>query len=225
MKGLVLVLVLLPAVMTWASPVVSQASPDEVRDAMRAVPAARELKEAILPLLDVAMDAGRVTPGVAVLFLREMGRLGRSEAEAMLTLLLQGLRGQVPLNKWMNEGLKPWRMPRPPSWQDVLEQLELRMRLLLATRSALAGAGLQEAVRNDCAFGEVLAEVAWAVGDFLVSEGRDPADSGALEQFVRGRLLRLRGTLVAAALDPLLDALSPEMVAGIVAEAFAPQRR
>jgi hypothetical protein len=60
--------------------------------------------------------------------------------------------------------------------------------------------------------------MAWAVGDFVLSQPREP-----LEAFVRSRFQKLRGSVLDPSLvDPLLAALTPELVEQIARQAYGP---
>ncbi len=202
---------------------------NEVLTFLQGMEISAELKGTLSPLLSGAFATGRATPHVSLLLLRQLSPRPREQVEEALTVfqlaLAQGFIVDTGLtgSSLMNRVLMLLQMGQP--WEQVVADLKLRYNLLVATRTVLLRYGVIGAFSRHV--GEPLLpedrlvlEVAWAVGDYL---GQPP---GALEVQVRGRLMQLRGAVLApAVVDPLLMVLCPEMVQSIVVLAFQPERR
>lgn len=230
-------LVLLMGGLGWAQvPLAPPATPDQVLELLQTLPAPPDLKQSLTGELIAAMQEARLTPGVALAFLKEVAELSQADREDALGILNHALAGGYILDPLLNAALKGLRLGRP--WSEVAGVLKLRIRLLDTTQQVFQRQGVllmplgeaQPSVLRAPQPGplpeaKLVLETAWAIGDFLVAGG-SPADAGSMAREVEERLLRLRGWLLPADLvDRLLAELSPALIQQIVGLALSPERQ
>lgn len=207
--------------------------PGEVLAFLQTMAISPELKAAFAPVLGAGLATGRATPQVSLLLLRQLAELASSQAEEALAVFRQALeRGFIvdtglTGSSLMNRVLMLLQMRKP--WEEVvLYDLGLRYNLLVATqivlsRYGLVGAGPQGPSGPLLPQDRLILETAWAVaevwGPVMPGQPGEP-----MEAFVRARLLNLRGSVLApSTVDPLLAALTPELVQEIASRgAFQP---
>lgn len=211
-------------------PLAPAPSPAEVLAFLQTMAISPELKAVLTSLLGAGLVTGRATPQVALPLLRQLALRPPAQAEEALDVFRRALeRGFIvdtglTGSSLMNGVLKLLQMGQ--EWELVISNLRLRYSLLVATQTVLVRYGLvglgargpgEPLLPQD----RLILELAWAVGDHLLGQPREP-----MEAFVRTRLVNLRGTvLLPAVVDQLLAALTPEMVQEIAVLAFQPERR
>jgi hypothetical protein len=210
-------------------PLAPQVAPEEVLAFLATLPVPEELKEPLAGEMLAGMSEGRLSPRIAMAFLQALSQLSPQEQAQGLEVMLSALMGEMIVDQLLNEALHGLRLASP--WPQVLNILQLRLGLLSATQSVLSHHGLiplrsaYSEAPPDLGCALLVLEVAWAIGDHLIS-GHSPADAAAMEELIHARLTRLRGTLLPVQLvDPLLAQLSPALVQEIVALALNPERR
>lgn len=212
-----------------AFPLAPQVAPEDVIAFLATLPVPEELKEPLAGEMLAAMGEGRLSPGIAMAFLQALSALSPQEQVQGLEVMLSALVGEMIVDPLLNEALQGLRLARP--WAQVLNILQLRLGLLSATQAVFIQQGIiplrpaQEHAPPDLDAALLVLEVAWAIGDHLIS-GNSPADAVGMEQLVQARLRRLRGSLLPVQLvDSVLDRLSPALIQEIVALALNPERR
>ncbi len=204
----------------------SEVGLDHVLELLRAVPVEQTLRQATASALRDAVPAGRASPQVVYRYLEHVRELPSVDAATALEILQMGLQQGLLMDRLLNEALKGWAMSR--SWDDILDVLELRLKLLLSAQDAVTGLrmGLHVTVEIcPTTLRHVVLEIGWAVGDYIV-QGGSPADTAGMTTRVRERLTRLRGAAPCErTVDAWLEALTPELVPGIVAGAPAQEGR
>lgn len=194
-----------------------------------------EFTAAFSSALSAAFRSGRATTVVTLLLLQDLAKLPAERAEGVLEIIRYALAQGVIVDtglagsSMMNEARKFLALGR--GCEEMERVLGLRLGLLLATRSALLRYGLIQlgpigpetpVTPTD----RLILEVAWAVGDFLLWEGGNPADPRFLG-YVRERLNRLGavGVLAAEESGRIVAALTLEILQEIARIAFQPERR
>ncbi|MFH1610112.1 MAG: hypothetical protein ABID40_05760 [Candidatus Bipolaricaulota bacterium] len=230
MRGLALVLALLSVGAAAQFPLSPPPPPGDVLAFLQTMEISPELKAAFAPVLGAGLTTGRATPQVSLLLLRQLAELASSQADEALAVFHQALeRGFIvdtglTGSSLMNGVLKLLQMGYP--WEVVVSNLRLRYNLLVATQGVLLqygiiGTGAQGPGGPLLPQDRLVLETAWAVGDFMLGQPREP-----MEAFVRARLLNLCGSVFSkSTVDPLLAALTLELVQEIASRAFQPERR
>ncbi len=227
--GAVLALVLVVVSVAAQYPL-APAAPGDVLAFLQTMSISAELKAALLPVLGSGLATGRATPQVSLLLLRQLAELPASQAEEALAVFHQALdRGFIvdtglTGSSLMNGVLKLLQMGHP--WETVIANLQLRYNLLVATqwvflKYGIIGTGAQGPGGPLLPQDRLVLETAWAVGDFVLGQPREP-----MEAFVRARLLNLSGSVLSkSTVDPLLAVLTGELLQEIAGGAFQPERR
>ncbi|HAZ27526.1 TPA: hypothetical protein DCY67_02760 [Candidatus Acetothermia bacterium] len=205
-------------------------APEAVLAFLQTMAISPEVKAALGPVLGAGLATGRATPHVSLLLLRRLSELPPAQAEQVLAVFPRALeRGFIvdtglAGSSLMNDVLKLLMMGHP--WELVVSNLWLRYSLLVAAQEVLLehrviGPGAQGPGGPLLPQDRLVLETAWAVGDFMLAQRREP-----MEAFVRARLLNLRDSVLpASTVDPLLAVLTPELVQEIERRAFQPERR
>jgi len=212
-------------------------SPEDVLQWLRqsALPAAE--KAVWLRILPQAFDEGLVDPKIAqAFFQRLVGTPPTFVGE--ITAIMEGLLAQgLPVTHLMNKVSQGITMGRP--WAVITNEIRLRSSVLAATHASLspyrpkAEARASVSVRvGSFAFQartptweDVEVEIAEAISDFIAGGG-DINDWSGMEALARTRLLQLRGRgLPPNLVDPVLQVLTPQLIEGIVSQAFQIERR
>ncbi|MCS7240295.1 MAG: hypothetical protein NZ651_03505 [Candidatus Bipolaricaulota bacterium] len=209
--------------------------PNEVIDFLSAMGFSPEFTGAVAAALTAGFNSGRATTTVTLLFLQDLAKIPREQAERGLEIirfaLSQGFIVDTGFagSSMMNEARKLLALGR--SWEEVERVLSLRLGFLLATRSVLARYAVisLSAIGPDvplAASDRLVLELAWAVGDFILWEGGTLGDPRFLG-YVQGRLDRLAsvGVLSSALTGRTVAVLTPSILEEIVRLAFQPERR
>ncbi|MCX7750194.1 MAG: hypothetical protein N2320_01295 [Candidatus Bipolaricaulota bacterium] len=202
-------------------PLAPAPSVDQVLGFLQGMAISPELKAAVAPVLGAGMTTGRAGTRVALEFLGRLALLPRAQAEEALLLVHRALERGFIVDGLMNEVLKVLQMGQP--WEAVMTTLRVRFNLLLATQQVLLthrviGPGSQAPGGPLLEQDRLVVETAWAVGDWILGQPRD-----TLESYVRSRLVRLRGSVLSpGVVDPLLAALTPELLGQIASRAYGP---
>lgn len=212
-------------------PLAPVVGPNEVLAFLGTMALPEELRAALTPAMQMGMESGRLTPGVAYTALQSLASLSPAQATEALSLVLAALTGGFSGDPLLNEMLKGIRLSRP--WKEIMTMVQFRLDLLRATRQVLTLRGVVSLTRLEKGIAMVPStkdqlaletEMAWAIGDFILS-GRNPADGFEMESFVRQRLFYLRGVISPQVVDQLLAVLSPALVQEIINLALQPERR
>lgn len=196
-------------------------STDEVLDFLKTMPISAELKALFAPVLSAGLSTGRATPGVSPPFLRQIAALSPAQAEEVVWVIHHALDRGFITDPLMNDVLKVLQMGQP--WEAVLTNLKIRYNLLGAAQQVLiqyriVGVGPQGPGGPLLPQDRLVLEMAWAVGDFVISQPRE-----SLEAFVRSRFVKLRGAVLDPGdVDRLLEALTAELVQQIAYRAYGP---
>ncbi|HOD73471.1 MAG: hypothetical protein KA136_00525 [Candidatus Bipolaricaulis sp.] len=221
MRGLVVAVALLTVGTMAQVPLAPVPTAEEVLQFLQGMPISAALKAALAPVLGAGLATGRATPAVSLPFLRGLATLPPPQAEEALSIVYRTLERGFMVDALMNDVLKVLKMGQP--WEAVMTNLRIRANLLVASQQVLVqhgivGVGPQGPGGPLLPQDRLVVEMAWAVGDFVLSQPREP-----LEAFVRSRFQKLRGSVLDPSLvDPLLAALTPELVEQIARQAYGP---
>ncbi|MBC7220787.1 hypothetical protein H5T55_04870 [Candidatus Bipolaricaulota bacterium] len=209
----------------------SSPAPDEVLAFLQAMEIAPTIKAAFSPVLGAGLAAGRATPQVSLELLRRLAELPAREAEEALDVFRKALeRGFIvdtgAGSSLMNRVLMRLRMGAP--WELVKYELAARYNALVATeevllRHALIGRGAQAPGGPVLPRDRLILEIAWVVADYQL----DPQPrADPLEASVRVRLVNLSGSVLSPSIvEPVLAALTPELLQEIAGRVFQIERR
>lgn len=219
MRTLALIGALFTAGAVAQVPLAPSPSPEEVLNFLQGMPISHEIKAALTPVFAAGLATKRATTAVSLPFLRQMATVPRAQAEEVLKVIHQALERGFMVDALMNDVLKVVQMGQP--WEAVMTNLRIRYNLLVASQQVLIqygiiGVGPQGPGGPLLPQDRLVVEMAWAVGDFLLGQPREPLDA-----FVRARFRKLRGAVLDASIvDPLLAALTPELVQQIAGRAY-----
>jgi hypothetical protein len=195
--------------------------PEEVLRFLQTMLISPELKAALAPVLGAGLATGRATSGVSLPFLRQLATVTPAQAEEALTIVHRALERGFIVDALMNDVLKILQMGQP--WEAVTTNLWIHSNLLVVSQQVLIqygiiGVGPQGPGGPLLPQDRLILEMAWVVGDFVLSQPRVP-----LEAFVRSRFEKLRGVVLDPAIvDSLLAALTPALVEEIARRAYGP---
>lgn len=208
------------------TPPLAQAPPqvefDQVLTLLHAMPADPGLKKSAASALREVVQAGWDLPLNVHSYLDRAGQLAPGEANDALRILTRGLEAGLSVDRLLSRALLGWRRERP--WGEILGELSFRLGMLLAAQEVVMEVRVAVEI-CPATIREVVAEVGWAVADHI-AEGGSPADGAGMTSRVRSSLSNLRSVAPCErTVDAVLEALTPDMVAGIVARALAQEGR
>ncbi|HEU68623.1 MAG TPA: hypothetical protein ENN53_05360 [Candidatus Acetothermia bacterium] len=205
--------------------------PEEVLGFLQAMEIAPAIKAAFSPVLGAALATGRATPPVSLELLRRLAELPAPQAEEALDVFRKALeRGFIvdtgAGSSLMNRVLMRLRMGAP--WELVKYELAARYNALVATEEVLLwhgliGQGAQAPGGQVLPRDRLVLEIAWVVADYQL----DPQPRTVpLEAVVRDRLVNLSGSVLAPSIiEPVLVALTPELLQEIAGRVFQVEQR
>ncbi len=211
--------------------------PDELLAFVQRLSLPAEEKNIWLAILPEALEKDLVDPTVAYTFFQRLVGTPAYFVSGLTAVMQEVLAQGLPVDSLMNKASQGIVMGR--GWDLIIDEIRLRGAILVATGSALAPhrppaeARAKASVRvggwsftmRTPTWEDLVVEVAEAISDYIVGGG-DINNWGAIEAFVRYRLLQLKGRgLPQDLVERALGVLSPQFVGEIVSRAFRIERR